>query len=85
MRGGMKNILRIAASTLAVGAGLGFAGVDTAGVAEAQPYPYPRYHWCPGQYWDPGWGNNWDWWHCHDEHWFDGDPRDQGHWHGYGY
>lgn len=25
-------------------------------------------HWCPGDPWDPGWGDvyNWDWNHCHD-------------------
>ena len=27
--------------------------------AQAQPGPFPQ--WCPGEYWDPGWGNNWDW------------------------
>jgi hypothetical protein len=39
------------------------------------------YHWCPGQWWDPGWGANWDWGRCHDDHWYDGEYRDQGHWH----
>ncbi|EUA33179.1 hypothetical protein I553_7587 [Mycobacterium xenopi 4042] len=28
----------------------------------------PDYHWCPGQFWDPGWGPNWDWDDCHDDH-----------------
>ncbi len=46
--------------------------------------PLPDYHWCPGQFWDQGWGNNWDWDRCHDDGFFDGEPRDQGHWHGYG-
>jgi hypothetical protein len=67
-------------------AGLGLAGLGAAAVAEAQPAPFapfPAYHWCPGQWWDPGWGRNWDFGRCHDDHWFDGDPRDQGHWHGY--
>ena len=41
-------------------AGLGLAGLGAAAVAQAQPAPFPDYHWCPGQWWDPGWGNNWD-------------------------
>jgi hypothetical protein len=44
----------------------------------------PDYHWCPGQFWDPGWGNNWDGGRCHDDRYYDGDPHDQGHWHGPG-
>ncbi len=39
------------------------------------------YHWCPGERWDPGWGANWDGGRCHDDHWYDGEARDQGHWH----
>ena len=39
--------------------------------------PLPDYHWCPGQFWDPGWGNNWDWGRCHDDGYFDGEPRDR--------
>ena len=46
--------------------------------------PLPDYHWCPGEFWDPGWGNNWDGGRCHDDGFFDGEPRDQGHWHGQG-
>ena len=38
--------------------------------------PLPDYHWCPGQFWDPGWGSNWDWGRCHDDGYFDGEPRD---------
>jgi hypothetical protein len=71
----MKNIKRIAAAT-ALATGLGLAGVGAASVVEAQPAgPLPDYHWCPGQFYDPGWGNDF---------YFDGEPRDQGHWHGYG-
>jgi len=44
----------------------------------------PAYHWCPGQWWDPGWGNNFDWGRCHDDFYFDGEPHDRDHWHGYG-
>ncbi|HUH72594.1 MAG TPA: hypothetical protein VLZ05_29380 [Mycobacterium sp.] len=25
-----------------------------------------HYHWCPGDQWNPGWGNSWDWNACHD-------------------
>ena len=41
----------------------------------------PDYHWCPGQFWDPGWGNNWYWGRCHDDFYGDGDPHDRDHWH----
>jgi hypothetical protein len=63
--------------------GLGLAGLGVAAVADAQPAPFPQYHWCPGDRWDGGWGNNWDSGRCHDDHWFDGEPRDQGHRHGW--
>jgi hypothetical protein len=39
------------------------------------------YHWCPGQWWNPAWGANWDGGRCHDDHWYDGEAHDQGHWH----
>ncbi|WP_084293466.1 hypothetical protein [Mycobacterium gastri] len=29
------------------------------------PSPIPQW-WCPGDFWDPGWGNNWDWNNYHD-------------------
>jgi hypothetical protein len=59
--------------------------VGAASVAEAQPAgPLPDYHWCPGQFYDPGWGNNWDWNRCHDDFYGDGDPHDRDHWHGQG-
>jgi hypothetical protein len=76
----MKNIARAAASTVVMTAGLGFAGLGAAAVAQAQPAPFPDYHWCPGQWWDPGWGNNWDGGRCHDDHWRDGEGRDRDHW-----
>ena len=75
----MKSIARIAASTVVM-TGLGLTGLGAGAVAEAQPAPLPDYHWCPGQWWDPGWGGNLDWGRCHDDHWYDGEPRDQGHW-----
>jgi hypothetical protein len=78
------NIKRIAAAT-AIVSGLGLAGVGAASIVEAQPMaPLPDYHWCPGEFWDPGWGNNWDGGRCHDDGFFDGEPRDGGHWHGQG-
>jgi hypothetical protein len=77
----MKTIARVAASTVVMTAGLGFAGLGAAAVAQAQPVPFPAYYWCPGQWWDPGWGGNWDGGRCHDDHWYDGEARDQGHWH----
>jgi hypothetical protein len=82
----VKNIKRIAAAT-AITTGLGLAGLGAASVAGALPGPggpLPDYHWCPGQWWDPGWGQNWGGDRCHDDYYFDGEPRDQGHWHGYG-
>ncbi|HXB86240.1 hypothetical protein [Mycobacterium sp.] len=60
----MKRIAGIAAATVAMAAGLGFAGVAAATDAQAQPGPFPQ--WCPGEFWDPGWGDNWDWGGCHD-------------------
>jgi len=77
----MKDFARVAASTVAMAAGFGLAGLGAAAVAPAQPAPLPDYHWCPGQWWDPGWGANWDWGRCHDDHWHDGEIRDQGNWH----
>src|ERR1700722_20985277 len=80
----MINIKQIAAAT-AIVSGLGLAGVGAASVAEAQPMaPLPDYHWCPGQFWDPGWGNNFDWGRCHDDFYFDGEPHDRDHWRGPG-
>jgi hypothetical protein len=52
------------AATIFAATALGLAGVGVASDAHAQPGPFPR--WCPGEYWDPAWGNNWDWASCHD-------------------
>ncbi|WP_155947474.1 hypothetical protein [Mycobacterium sp. MAC_080597_8934] len=60
----------MAATALAIG-GLGLAGLGIATQAQAHPGPFPQ--WCPGEFWDPGWGNNWDWNNCHD--WRGGPPR----------
>lgn len=79
----MRTLVRVAASALMMALGTGLAASGSAPV-QAQPAPFPDYHWCPGQFWDPGWGNNWDWGRCHDDFYFDGDPHDAGHWHGPG-
>jgi hypothetical protein len=66
-----------------MGAGLGLTGLGLSAVAAAQPAPIPVYHWCPGEFWDPHWGPNWELGRCHDDHWFDGEPRDAFHRHGW--
>jgi hypothetical protein len=76
-----KKILGIATTALVSG-GLGLAGLGVAaGTAQAEPVPAPQYHWCPGDRWDGGWGGNWDWGRCHDDHFYDGEYRDRDHWH----
>jgi hypothetical protein len=57
-------------TTLVLSGSLGLFGLGVAsGVAEAMPMtPMPTYHWCPGDNWDPGWGNNWYGDGCHDDH-----------------
>src|ERR1700761_7639552 len=78
------NIKRIAAAT-AIASGFGLLGVGAASVAEAMPMaPMPSYHWCPGQLGAPGWGNTGGGDRCHDDGYWDGEPRDAGHWHGNG-
>jgi hypothetical protein len=72
----MKKTVRMVAASAAVAAGMGLAGLAVATEAHAQPGPLPT--WCPGDFWDPGWGNNWDWGGCHDNFhggWAGG-PRD---------
>jgi hypothetical protein len=60
-----------------VGASILFAGAASvglsAGTAQAEPGFIPAYHWCPGQYYDPGWGPNWDQNVCHDDYHRDND------------
>ncbi|MBV8346482.1 MAG: hypothetical protein JOZ49_02790 [Mycolicibacterium sp.] len=60
--------LRLCGSVLTAG-GLALPALGLAsGIAQAAPPPAPtdHHHWCPGDYWDRGWGNNWDWNRCHD-------------------
>jgi hypothetical protein len=81
----MRNIMRIATSSLVLTGGLGLAGLGAAAVAEAAPIaPPPAYHWCPGEFWDPVWGPNWEGGRCHDDFYRDGEPHDQWHWRGGG-
>jgi NAD(P)H-hydrate repair Nnr-like enzyme with NAD(P)H-hydrate dehydratase domain len=40
-----KSIARVAASTVVITAGLGLAGLGAAAIAQAQPAPFPVYHW----------------------------------------
>jgi hypothetical protein len=72
----MKKTVRIVAASAAVAAGMGLAGLAVATEAHAQPGPLPT--WCPGEFWDPGWGNNWEWGGCHDNFrgGWNGGPRD---------
>jgi hypothetical protein len=63
-----RSWIRLCTSVLAGGA-LAWSGIGlTGGVAQGAPPPAPSYHWCPGDPWNPGWGNvnDWDWNHCHD-------------------
>src|ERR1700733_1640669 len=70
----VKNPARFAAATAVMAAGLGLAGLGVATEAQAQVGPFPQ--WCPGDFWDPGWGNNWDGGRCHDN--WRGGPGDRG-------
>jgi hypothetical protein len=76
----MRNIVRVAASMVVMTAGLGFAGLGAAAVAQAQPAPLPRYHarWCDGEARDQNhrryfpWGHNGPW----DPYWHKGEAQD---------
>jgi len=70
----VKATTRFAAKVALSGV-LGLSGLGLAsGYAQAAPLtPFPDYHWCPGQYWDPGWGYNWETGGCHDDHHRDAD------------
>src|ERR1700731_836536 len=77
-----KRFVGLATTALVTG-GLGLAGLGLAsGTAQADIGPVPLYHWCPGDFWDPGWGDNWDGGNCHDDFHrdIDGDWHDRD-WH----
>jgi hypothetical protein len=74
-----KTFMGLATTALVTG-GLGLAGLGLAsGPAQAEPGPFPSYHWCPGDFWDSGWGFNWDGGVCHDDFHrdIDGDNHDR--------
>ena len=79
-----KEILR-AATAVVISSGVGLTGLGVGigiGTAGAEPAPVPMYHWCPGDFWDPLWGFNWEGSVCHDD-WhrdIDGDRHDRD-WH----
>jgi hypothetical protein len=56
------------------------AGVGAATVAWAQVGEFPSYHRCPGDFWHPEWGFNFDWTACHDDHHRDGDNHNNDYW-----
>lgn len=60
----MRKSASFAAAAAVLVAGLGLAGLGTATEVQAKLGPFPA--WCPGDFWDPGWGDNWDWNGCHD-------------------
>ncbi len=60
--------LRLCTGALAAGGvAMSLFGLAS-GTAQAAPAPAPmyHYHWCPGDPWNSGWGNNWDPNGCHD-------------------
>ena len=66
-----RGWVRLCTRVLA-GGGLAVSAFGLAGGpdpwAQAAPAPMPDNHWCPGDNWDPAWGNNynWNWNQCHD-------------------
>jgi hypothetical protein len=56
-------------ASVVVGGALALSALGLGGtVVQAAPAPAPAGHWCPGDQWNPAWGNvlDWDWNHCHD-------------------
>ena len=70
-----RSLVGLGAATLLAGAAsFGLAS----GAAQAAPGFIPDYHWCPGQFFDPGWGPNWDQNVCHDDFHRDNDGNFHG-------
>lgn len=44
-----------------VGSLLALSALGLAGGPHAQAAPAPTDHWCPGEPWNPAWGNVLDW------------------------
>ena len=59
----LKICRRLAATTIAALIALGLAVLEDPAQAQARPGPFPQ--WCPGDFWDSGWGDNWDQIECH--------------------
>jgi len=59
----LRKFRRLAAVTSAALIALGLAGLQDPAQAQARPGPFPQ--WCPGDFWDPGWGANWNQNSCH--------------------
>ncbi|MFZ1165382.1 hypothetical protein, partial [Mycobacterium sp.] len=57
----MNKFASCAIASAAIAAALGLTGVGGATEGHAQP----GLNWCPGDFWDPSWGTNWDWNACH--------------------
>ncbi|EUA25870.1 putative secreted protein antigen [Mycobacterium intracellulare 1956] len=51
-----------------VSSGLALSALGLAGGPGAQAAPAPTDHWCPGEPWNPAWGNvlDLDWNRCHE-------------------
>jgi hypothetical protein len=72
----VKKLVELTATVVATGA-LGFTGLAlSTGIAGAVVGGMPEYHWCPGENFDPGWGNNWEPNGCHDDWHRDADGFD---------
>lgn len=70
-----RSLVGLGAATLLAGAAsFGLAS----GTAQAAPGFIPDYHWCPGQFFDPNWGPNWDQNVCHDDFHRDNDGNFHG-------
>ena len=64
----MKTHVLRAMTAVLCACGIGATGLGLAsGTAQAEPYRPPTYQWCPGDFWDPHWGFNWEWLLCHDD------------------
>jgi hypothetical protein len=62
-----KTFVGLATTALLAGT-FGAASFGLAAVpAQAEPQFVPAYHWCPGDYFAPEWGPNWDPNVCHDD------------------
>jgi hypothetical protein len=73
----IRSLVGVGAAVVTGAATLGGLPAET-GIAQAAPSFFPSYHWCPGQFFDPGWGPNWDTNVCHDDFHRDNDGNFHG-------